>query len=666
MFYSFSSSPKTNDPLSRRNPKRTKVSRACNYCKDHRVRCDVEIPCSRCVAANVECSLASSSSILIPPGNLPLPQADALLIRGAVASPEEPDASSSGQETTIAGTEFPNPIPASDKPEGMDSTVGFMSRIHAFCSTISQLSSDSPDDSPPPYPSSDQSMLVNTSKAPYIVLSKSRYLHLLDVYWARCHALNPILGRPQVDAICQTLWAHDGSSVQSSPLTDAAVALSLLHLERSGLKRRLLGFDRSHENLSLTYFQRCLVASSEYAFAEPSIDHVQCYVLMTLYLLDAGQHRPAYNIIGQAVRIAHLLDLHRGLPDTEPNAHLARRVWWTVTHLDFRCSRLLGRPVAVQLANVTCPLPAPGEFVYHTRAISLSRATQATMEALFQYPSRSHRNRIEEIESRACDLSAEVYRVLDWCRDQLRPALNRGLHLDHMAEHDSILETADSNPSQLLKDNLLEMQYYDAIIGLHRPFITFPNRSLIPQRSPQADKHATTAVHNAIATIDLAHRVMSTTDVLYGRGDVHEWQWNALLTLIGFLMAHPTCDNAPAARRHVELALEIFGAAHPANTVAIQATALTRSLRAKVDNLLQMLQSGTLQAASPHLNQCQGKGSDSSSTLLGTPHPTSDASWSWTDMIDLDALSPYNGEGTEGTIDFPDLPFMDDRFTSVQ
>lgn len=414
MFYSFSSSPKTNDPLSRRNPKRTKVSRACNYCKNHRVRCDVEIPCSRCVAAKIKCSLASSSSKSKPLRNPPLQRDGSPSFPEVVALPDDPDATSSGQETTIAGTEFPSPIPTSEKPEGMDSTVGFMSRIHAFCSTISQLSSDSPDDSPPPYPSPDQSMLVNTSKAPCIVLSKSRYLHLLDVYWARCHPLNPILDRPQVDAICQTLWAHDDSSVQSSHLTDAAVALSLLHLERSGLKRRLLGFDRNHENISLTYFQRCLVASSEYAFAEPSMDHVQCYVLMTLYLLDAGQHRPAYNMIGQAVRIAHLLDLHRGLPDTEPDAYLVRRVWWTVTHLDFRCSRLLGRPVAVQLANVTCPLPTTSEFIYHTRAISLTRATQATTEALFRYPNRSHRNRIEEIESRARDLSAEVYRVLDW------------------------------------------------------------------------------------------------------------------------------------------------------------------------------------------------------------------------------------------------------------
>jgi hypothetical protein len=135
---------------------------------------------------------------------------------------------------------------------------------------------------------------------------------------------------------------------------------------------------------------------------------------MTLYLLDAVQHQAAYKMIGLAIRIAHALNLHQGLPESYSDIQLARRGCWTVVHLDYRCARMLGCPIGVEVADTPCTLPAPTEFAYHTLAISLTGVTLAVIQALSRHPLPSHENRTQQVESRASALTSEVYRPQDW------------------------------------------------------------------------------------------------------------------------------------------------------------------------------------------------------------------------------------------------------------
>ncbi|KAJ8128227.1 hypothetical protein O1611_g5407 [Lasiodiplodia mahajangana] len=115
--------------------------------------------------------------------------------------------------------------------------------------------------------------------------------------------------------------------------------------------------------------------------------------------------------------------------------------------------------------------------------------------------------------------------------------------------------------------------------------ICFPNASLALQRNLQANAHTTTVLNYAMATRDLVHCVMSATDMLHSRSEVNQWQWNALLTLVGFLTAYPLYDYAPSARCHVQLPLDIFSAAGHQNTVAAKAATLMRSITLKVDSI---------------------------------------------------------------------------------
>ncbi|OTA54209.1 hypothetical protein K449DRAFT_439618 [Hypoxylon sp. EC38] len=204
------------------------------------------------------------------------------------------------------------------------------------------------------------------------------------------------------------------------------------YLDSLGLNRRLVGLQWDQGDPSLAYFGRRVAATGRFvAFTEPSLDCVHCYVLMTLHLLDAGEHRSAYNIIGLALRIAQTLNLHHRLPDSLLNVHIAGRVWWSVIQLNFRCARLLGRPVGVQLAETTCPISLANEFPYYTRTLTLAKATLALTEALSRHPSYHREDHTAQIESRTSALSAEIHILLEWRDQQTRPTIRRPLRVDY-------------------------------------------------------------------------------------------------------------------------------------------------------------------------------------------------------------------------------------------
>ncbi|KAI0898950.1 fungal-specific transcription factor domain-containing protein [Annulohypoxylon nitens] len=642
MFYTFASSP--GNRSSRPGAKRSKVSRACHHCRQHRVKCDAASPCSRCLSNNIKCvpwssNPRASESPQISQDDCP-PRQDIITV-------------SSTQPASLCFTE--------SRPEGMDSSVGFMNRITTFCSTISQLSSNSMDGILLPYPCADGQLLLDESEDFPTMLSKSQVGRLIDIYWVRYNSLVPVLSRHRVNELFEPLWGSGGFETQSVPLIDGIVALCLKYLDSSGLNRRLLGFRWGQGELSLAYFRRCVAAAGRLAaFAEPCLDCLQCYVLMTLYLLDAGEHQSAYNMIGFALRIAQGLDFHRGLPNSDQNVRIAQRIWWTILQLNFRCARLLGRPIGIQLTEITCPLPQYDGFIYHTQTLSLTKLALQVTEALSRHLNHTYEDRIAQIQSCASALSTEVHQLLDWRDQQLIPFLGRPLLINNRGVYERIDFVGDEKPSQILQSTMLELQYYDEIIGLHRPFISFPNGLLNSQHIPLADDHATTSLHHAIATVDLTYHTMSATDLLFGRNEVYQWLWNAVLTLVGFLMAYPFCIYAPTARRHAELALEIFTAADPRNTVALRAAAMTRSLCEKVDNVVEVLKSDRRETPSSSAENLQNTGS---TTPADHSHSNSEALWSWMDMTNPNLWSAYSEEVTGVLSDFSNLPFDNDGFS---
>lgn len=199
---------------------------------------------------------------------------------------------------------------------------------------------------------------------------------LFDIFWTRYYFLMPIVSSEDL---------ANKSDGQSEPLRQALMAYCLQSIYHAGLHNRLLSIQKGMvssdhgENpsqsplvakLFVTLFQQALATNNAYLlYAEPTLADVQRHLLMAAFLLNSGEPQAAYNILGVAMRLTQSLDLQR-LPRTHlPPQELEtrQRIWWKLVHLDFHCSRLLGKPMAVSLNDKTITMPHPNTRVFSGR-----------------------------------------------------------------------------------------------------------------------------------------------------------------------------------------------------------------------------------------------------------------------------------------------------------
>ncbi|KAL5334227.1 hypothetical protein BJX70DRAFT_378729 [Aspergillus crustosus] len=484
----------------------------------------------------------------------------------------------------------------------IDSILGFIARINAFC-TGQSLSL--PNSTPPgSEPSLDEvsafpSNVLHETQSADCDLSPSQTKQLMRLFWSRLRPLMPIVE-----------WDDLKLFSKPTPLQDAITAFSLQYIYHTGLHTRIVGLDwpqfqRQQSNVGMPYFQRCLTAVTQLStFAGPSITVMQCYCYLTLYLLDSGHHQAAYNMVGLTLRISQSLNyLDARYRGQQVCLHF-RRIWWTLIHLDFRCSRHVGKPVTIDIDDLMSLRPnrephdmhLSNGLLYHTESIRLTAAALAVNEAMGHLSLLDGAVGPIQIEARANKLPDSLYHLQQW-RDELPQEL---CFADIQLEVPDLPPDTEEMPGgedQLIEQSstvtllstLLLLQYHNIIISLHRMFIQFPTYPLIPKSHPKADTHAATALNHAMTMIRAAHHRMGITDILHGLSELYQYQWNAVITIIGFMLAYPYCHRCSRAREHLDLALEIFDSAGSGNNTASRAAIQTRHLCKKVDTLVQIL-----------------------------------------------------------------------------
>ncbi|GKZ32057.1 hypothetical protein AbraIFM66950_001166 [Aspergillus brasiliensis] len=540
------------------------------------------------------------------------------------------------------------------------------------------------------YPSPDL-LRTTESEGPHLTLESLQELQatLFDVFWTRYHFLLPIVTPGDLTP---------KSGGKSEPLRQALMAYCLQSIHYAGLHNRLLSIQMGSvpldtgENsaqpsllasLYVTFFQRALGTNSHYLlYAEPSLVDVQRHLFMAAFLQNSGEYQAAYNIIGVAIRLAQSIDLqHPPVHVTTAEAETRRHIWWTLVHLDFHCSRLLGKPMAVSLNDATLNMPPPSpqptwatsELGFHSASISLTVVARKMAEDL-----EHHVRAVPEttdpctkIERHAQHLSREIKTLHRW-RDQILDAkiytnitltshvyqpdeVTSGNRLKH--DHSATLSFHES-PALTLQKTLLELQYHDIVLWAHRPFIQFPSRGLVPQRSPQADIHATTALHHALTVTDLIHHRMLYHDVLFGCSEIYQYVWNAVLTLVGFMLAYPLCYWFPLAQQHVERSLPIFEGAGTTNPIATRAAHRTRYLLGRVSALMELLssQSSAFSGRNDYrrVQTFDHIGMETQESLPSTSED--DALWSFADTVDPNIWYGYCHEIDDMLMDMPEIP----------
>jgi hypothetical protein len=133
---------------------------------------------------------------------------------------------------------------------------------------------------------------------------------------------------------------------------------------------------------------------------------------------------------------------------------------------------------------------------------------------------------------------------------------------------------------------LLELMYHHLSANLYRPFISFGPAPT----STVAEEAAIKCALHAMAVTKITHQVLSTTTILAGWHEAFQLQWNAALTLIGFVLSHPHGASTAEARKAIDLSVAVFDIFSDSFAVATSAAKIMRDLGAKVDFLKQQAQ----------------------------------------------------------------------------
>jgi len=138
---------------------------------------------------------------------------------------------------------------------------------------------------------------------------------------------------------------------------------------------------------------------------------------------------------------------------------------------------------------------------------------------------------------------------------------------------------------------LLELGYHNLTMNLYRPFITFAKP--LSSSTPLADGNSISCLNHAIASTNIILQILKGTDILNAWHEAYQFQWNATLTIVGFIFANPVCPPTPTARKTINSAIDVFDIFRNNFAIAASATNVTRDLAVKVDSFLDRFRTGS-------------------------------------------------------------------------
>ncbi|KAJ3544800.1 hypothetical protein NM208_g2859 [Fusarium decemcellulare] len=432
-------------------------------------------------------------------------------------------------------------------------------------------------------------------------LTATQEAFFLDLFWDSWHCCYQLHDETEFKSYYKSLWIDTGnSSRQPSALVDIVLALCM-QFGVTALPRQVESqaeIDIRDATIAGRWlYQRCQSLLA-YELERPSLRTLQCQFWSAVYLANASYQNMAQNMIGVAVRTAHALGLHAEAPAELPLAEreARKRLWWTLFVFEARSCIRLGRPWGTQISQITCSLPAENQELYAKGVTWLSYTVQRTkltqlVRGAFDKLSgrRTALNSREEYLEECCKvIDSSVNDIKTWV-DLLPASLKierRGNGLPFSTDL-SELEIEPFAPLWLRRQRLmLEFQYHDLILTLGRfciasSLISDPhdmghNSSSV---SPATLRIAESAALHAIAVTHQLSQIYMEHDVLDGWYEPFNYQWNAAITLVGFVLVHPRDnDVTPMACEALAKSIEVLGRMGSFFGVAASASAVINGL----------------------------------------------------------------------------------------
>jgi hypothetical protein len=437
----------------------------------------------------------------------------------------------------------------------------------------------------------------------------------LNIFWEEYHCIYPIIEEADFWNYHRSLWDTSQKFRKTSALIDIILATSLQHGTKSTHAEGRLNAlaDKDDEMIASRWFYRRCQSILTNQLETPSVMTLQSHMLSVIYLSNVNCQNAAHSILAVAIRVGIILGLHLEPPEhlPEQQREARKRLWWLLYALEMKLAMELGRPLAVNISQVTCSLPSDETIAYTT----VQRKTMLSKEAAY--------------------LSSSVYFVrlvlamraiyitfYDKCASVLGPKKPKSLYetpqaletcaryLDSRIQYSQMwmhdvpgtLKTRRINGGQSFSTDctrlyfdpalprwqqqqsvFLELCYHNMMMNLYRPFICF----LPPFRSElhQTDRLAASCLVHARSMIAIIYQVLTDTRLLDNHHEAFRWQWNATLSLIGYMIAYPGSAGCIQAGEAVHTAMRIFEHQGECFAIALLAKQTTEELLTRVNAL---------------------------------------------------------------------------------
>ncbi|OKL58087.1 hypothetical protein UA08_06825 [Talaromyces atroroseus] len=425
-------------------------------------------------------------------------------------------------------------------------------------------------------------------------LSREQEEYFLVLLWQSYNCIYPIVAEEEFREYYNSLW--DGTTGQA-PRRSSALVDSLLAVCMQFGSTFLVDDDEDITD-GETESQATRFNTAAYAFyrrsqsalmeelEHPSVQSLQSHIYCIIYLYNTANLDTAHALLGLAIRVAHMLRLHiRPLgPIPKVKQELFSRMWWTLYQLDSQISMTLGRPPLINSDEVGCAMPSDSSDVvqlsttglvsppneediswlsFHVQYIRLTAAARRVHAAFGARCAELLQTKdIQDVhedpvalETLAGFLSNEVRAMYDWVQTVPRSLKNQRKGSGEAFSTDRTpLNLNSASPLWLQRQRLLlEIIYHHLQIANFRPFIRFPPRGA--SLTSLSDNHSIASLNHAVVLTSMLNQVLSETDLLNGWTPLFQYQWDATICIISFVLSNPVCPPTPAARKTLPTAL---------------------------------------------------------------------------------------------------------------
>ncbi|KAH6969252.1 fungal-specific transcription factor domain-containing protein [Fusarium avenaceum] len=197
---------------------------------------------------------------------------------------------------------------------------------------------------------------LSASDTPPTVTSSTFSLHqdglgLIDIFFDRRWPQYPVLHRPTFMEQHFIPYCNGQISNRLSAF-EVHMVLAIGASEKARIS--------SDAPISHEYFFEAAVRDLDSVLAADDLDCIRCLSLLCLFGSNEPQSVNLWYTVGMALRLAVGIDMHREeslAQKTLLDAEMRKRLFWSLYTMDRSVSMSLGRPLGIQDADITIPLP---------------------------------------------------------------------------------------------------------------------------------------------------------------------------------------------------------------------------------------------------------------------------------------------------------------------